>query len=221
MKTYHVYIETSKDALDEGGPLAHLPELPGCTARGKTVEATKDAIRQAAQDYVAFLRAQGERGLPDEFDLDFQEVKDYTLPPDYAPMSPEEIARARRWLEASRHAVLAEIEHLPGEAWDWQPAPDEGSLRWITNHMSGAELYLTDKLMKADHALLDRLETTRRAAFQRLDALAAGHMSRVTRFDGEEWTPRKVLRRMLEHEQEHLAQIRDLAAKYHSHQDAR
>jgi len=221
MKTYHVYIETSKDALDEGGPLAHLPELPGCTARGKTVEAAKNAIRQAAQDYVAFLRAQGERDLPDEFDLDFQEVKDYTLPPDYAPMSPEEIARARRWLEASRRAVLAEIEHLPSEAWDWKPAPDEWSLRWITNHMGGAELYLTDKLMEADRALLDRLETTRRAALQRLAALATEHMSRVTTFDGEEWTPRKVLRRMLEHEQEHLAQIRDLAAQHHSHQDVK
>jgi len=218
MKTYHVYIETSQDALDEGGPLAHLPELPGCTARGKTVEATKDAIRRAAQDYVAFLRTQGERDLPDEFDFDFHEVKDYTLPPDYEPTPPEEIARAKRWLEASRRVVLAEIENLPSEAWDWKPAPDDWSLRWITNHMGGAELYLTDKLMEPDHALLDRLETTRRAASERLDALAAENMSRVTTFDGEAWTPSKVLRRMLEHEQEHLAQIRDLVARFKSSQ---
>lgn len=218
MKTYHVYIETSQDALDEGGPLAHLPELPGCTARGKTVEATKDAIRRAAQDYVAFLRTQGERSLPDEFDFDFHEVKDYTLPPDYEPTTPEEIARAKRWLEASRRVVLAEIGYLPSEAWDWKPAPDEWSLRSITNHMGGAELYLTDKLMEPDRALPDRLETTRRAAFERLDALTAENMSRVTTFDGEAWTPKKVLRRMLEHEQEHLAQIRDLVARFKSSQ---
>ena len=218
MKTYHVYIETSQDALDEGGPLAHLPELPGCTARGRTVDAAKAAIRLAAHDYVAFLRAQGESDLPHEFDLDFQEVKDYTLPPDYAVLTPEEIARAKCWLEASRNAVLAEIQNLPTDAWDWKPAPDEWSLRWITNHMGGAELYLTDKLMEPDRALLDRLETTRRAAFQRLDALAAENMGRVTTFDGEAWTPKKVLRRMLEHEQEHLAQIRDLVARFKSSQ---
>jgi predicted RNase H-like HicB family nuclease len=66
MKTYHVYIETGPGAIEEGGPLAHVPELPGCTARAKTVEAVKDAIRQAAREYLAFLRAQGEGELPDE-----------------------------------------------------------------------------------------------------------------------------------------------------------
>jgi predicted RNase H-like HicB family nuclease len=216
LKTYHVYIETSQDALDEGGPLAHVPELPGCTARGKTVEAARDSIRQSAQDYVAFLRAQGERDLPDEFELEFEEVSGYTLPPDYVPMAPDEIARARRWLEASRGAVLAEINDLPTEAWDWKPAPGEWSLRWITNHMGGAELYLTDKLMEPERALLDRLAVTRRAALERLDALAAGNTGSVTTFEGEEWTLRKVLRRMLEHEQEHLSQIRDLVVQFKS-----
>ena len=216
MKTYHVYIETSQDALDEGGPLAHVPELPGCTARGKTVEAARDAIRQSAHDYVAFLRTQGERDLPDEFELEFEEVAGYTLPPDTVPMAPDEIARAKRWLEASRGAVLAEINHLPADAWDWKPAPGEWSLRSITNHMGGAELYLTDKLMEPDRALLDRLAVTRRAALERLDALAAENAGRVTTFDGEEWTPRKALRRMLEHEQEHLSQIRDLVVRFKS-----
>ena len=218
MKTYHVYIETSQDALDEGGPLAHVPELPGCTARGKTVEAARDAIRQSAQDYIAFLRAQGERDLPDEFELEFEEVAGYTLPPDTVPMAPDEIARAKRWLKASRAAVLAEINHLPADAWDWKPAPGEWSLRWITNHMGGAELYLTDKLMEPDRALLDRLAVTRRVALERLDALAAKDAGRVTTFDGEEWTPRKALRRMLEHEQEHLSQLRDLVVRFKSSQ---
>jgi hypothetical protein len=33
---------------------------------------------------------------------------------------------------------------------------------------------------------------------------------RVTRHSDEDWTPRKVARRMLEHEQEHLQQIREI-----------
>ena len=34
----------------------------------------------------------------------------------------------------------------------------------------------------------------------------------VTTFDGEDWTPRKVVRRMLEHEREHIHEIRELLA---------
>jgi predicted RNase H-like HicB family nuclease len=143
MKTYHVYIETGQDAIDEGGPLAHAPELPGCTARAKTVEAVKDAIRQAAHDYIAFLRAQGE-DLPTEFELEFEEVQAPTLPPDYAPMTAEEIARARHWLEASRRALLAELADMPADAWDWKPGENEWPLRAITGHMSTAELWYTE-----------------------------------------------------------------------------
>jgi predicted RNase H-like HicB family nuclease/uncharacterized damage-inducible protein DinB len=216
MKTYHVYIETTKDALDEGGPLAHVPELPGCAARAKTVDAVKDAIRQAARAYLAFLHAQGERDLPDDFDLEFEEVKDYTLPPDYVPPTPEELARARRWLEASRQAVLAELANLPAEAWDWKPTDNDWPLRAITSHMGTADLWYTDRLMEPERAPLDRLQVTRRAALDRLDALQSEHLGRVTTFDGEDWTPRKVVRRMLEHEQEHLAQIRDLITQYKS-----
>jgi hypothetical protein len=36
----------------------------------------------------------------------------------------------------------------------------------------------------------------------------------VTTHYGEEWTARKVARRALEHEREHLQQIRDLAERY-------
>ena len=32
--------------------------------------------------------------------------------------------------------------------------------------------------------------------------------------EGEEWTPRKVIRRMLEHEREHIAQLRQLIEAY-------
>lgn len=216
MKTYHVYIETSQEAIDEGGPLAHVPELPGCTAHAKTVDTVKAAIRQVIHNYVAFLRLQGERDLPSGFDLEFEEVKGYTLPPDYAPLTAEELERAKRWLTASRGAVLAELESLPADAWDWKPGEQDWSLRTVASHMGAAELYLTDKLMEPDRAPLDRLRMTRHAAFDRLDALTPDQLGQVTTFEGEEWTPRKILRRMLEHEQEHLAQIRDIVAHYRS-----
>jgi len=202
--------------LDEGGPLAHVPELPGCTARARTIDTVKAAIRQVIRDYLAHLRLQGERDLSSDFDLEFEEVKGYTLPPDYAPLTQEELEKAKRWLTASRRTMLTELESLPADAWDWKPGEKDWSLRTVTSHMGAAELYLTDKLMEPDRAPLDRLRVTRHVALDRLDALTPEQLGQVTTFDGEEWTPRKVLRRMLEHEQEHLAQIRDIVARYRS-----
>jgi predicted RNase H-like HicB family nuclease len=214
MKTYHVFIETSKDAISEGGPLAHVPELPGCTARAKTVDAVKQAIRQTVHDYTAFLRAEGERDLPEEFDLKFEETQSLTLAPDYAPMTAEEIERAKRWLDASRHALLAELADLPDDAWDWKPGVDDWPLHAIADHIGESELWYTDKLMEPDRAPLDRLDVTRRISLDRLDALAPQDVGHVTIFEGEDWTLRKILRRMLEHQQEHLVQVRDLVARY-------
>ena len=218
MKAYRVYIETSQEALDEGGLLAHVPELPGCTARARTMDTVKAAIRQVIHEYLATLRLQGEHDLPSDFDLEFEEVKDYTLPPDYAPPTAEELERAKSWLTASRRAVLAELESLPADAWDWKPGEKDWPLRTVASHMGAAELYLTDKLLPPDRAPLDRLAATRQVALDRIDALEPDQLGQVTTFDGEEWTPRKALRRMLEHEQEHLSQIRDLVVRFKSSQ---
>ena len=51
-------------------------------------------------------------------------------------------------------------------------------------------------------------------ALERLRALAESDLGRVTYHQGEEWTPRKVVRRMLEHEREHIAQLRQLIQEY-------
>ncbi len=216
MQIFHVYVETGQAALDEGGPLAHVPALPGCTARAKSLEQIPDAIRQAILAYLAFLRASGESAPPDEFDIELEEVAGYTLPPDYAPLTPSELAQTLRWLQASRQAVLSEFANLPPEAWDWKPGDGEWPLRTLVGHLGNAELYLTDKLMEPERAPFDRLDATRRIALERLAAVSQENPDRVTTFDGEDWTPRKVLRRMLEHEQEHLAQIRDIVSKYKS-----
>ena len=51
-------------------------------------------------------------------------------------------------------------------------------------------------------------------AFASLRGLTDADRGRVTVHYGEEWTPRKVARRALEHEREHLAQIRELGERY-------
>ena len=63
MAKYLVYIETIGDPITVKGPVAHVPALPGASARGKTIEEAKQNIRDAVEEYLALLRDVGE-GVP-------------------------------------------------------------------------------------------------------------------------------------------------------------
>jgi hypothetical protein len=80
--------------------------------------------------------------------------------------------------------------------------------------MAESDLWYTDRLKQWPEAPLFRLAATRGVALERLRALSDDERSRVTYHEGDEWTPRKVIRRMLEHEREHIAQLRRLVALY-------
>jgi predicted RNase H-like HicB family nuclease len=56
MKRYAIVVERA-----EGNFAAYVPDLPGCIATGKTVEATEQLLREAIEIHIAGLR---EDGLP-------------------------------------------------------------------------------------------------------------------------------------------------------------
>lgn len=64
MPKYLVYIETVGDMINQRGPLAHVPALPGAAARGKTVEEAKENIHAAIIEYLQLLRNVGEPASP-------------------------------------------------------------------------------------------------------------------------------------------------------------
>ena len=53
MKKYLVYIESVGDPMTGEGPAAHVPNLPGASARGKTVAEAKEKVREAVTEYLA------------------------------------------------------------------------------------------------------------------------------------------------------------------------
>ena len=73
-------------------------------------------------------------------------------------------------------------------------------------------MWYTDRLTQWPQAPLFRLAAARGVALERLRDMSEEKRAGATTFDGEDWTPRKVVRRMLEHEREHIHQIRDLLA---------
>ncbi len=216
MPKYLVYIETTGDLITRKGPVAHVPALPGATARGETVEEAREKIHQAIKDYLALLHNVGEavpRG-DGELHLEFEEVNTTTFLTDYDTLRPNEIEMLFRWMAISRQELMDLVKQIPPDALDWQPDAETPSVRDIICHVAEADLWYTDRLTQWPEAPLFRLAATRGVALERLRSLNEKDRASVKIHEGEEWTPRKVMRRMLEHEREHIAQLYGLLERY-------
>jgi predicted RNase H-like HicB family nuclease/uncharacterized damage-inducible protein DinB len=214
MKKYLVYIETGGDPITRKGPVAHVPALPGASARGETIEEVKENIREAIKKYLRLLRDVGE-SVPrasEGIELEFEEVDTTTFLTDYDALRPNEMETLFRWMAISRQELMDLVKELPEEAFGWKQNDDSPTVREILCHLAEADLWYTDRLKRWPEAPLFRLAAARGVALERLRDLTEEKRASVTAFEGEEWTPRKVMRRMLEHEREHIHQIRELLA---------
>jgi predicted RNase H-like HicB family nuclease/uncharacterized damage-inducible protein DinB len=216
MVKYLVYIETVGDPITIKGPVAHVPALPGASARGKTVEEAKENIRVAVEEYLSLLRDVGEPvpKASEEVRLEFEEVNTTTFLTDYDAIHPNEMETLFRWMAVSRQELMDLVKNLPEDAFQWKHDDDAPTIRDILCHMAEADLWYTDRLKQWPEAPLFRLAATRGVALERLRALTDKERARVTIHEGEEWTPRKVVRRMLEHEREHITQLSELIEAY-------
>ncbi|UCC89206.1 MAG: type II toxin-antitoxin system HicB family antitoxin [Anaerolineales bacterium] len=222
MAKYLVYIETVGDRTGTEGPVAHVPALPGASARGKNIQEARQNIRAAIDEYLSLLRDVGEPvpKASEDIHLEFEEVGTTTFLTDYDAIHPNEMETLFRWMAVSRQELMDLVKSLPASAFDWKPEEDTPAIRDILCHMAEADLWYTDRLKQWPEAPLFRLAATRGVALERLRALSDEERVRVTKHEGEEWTPRKVIRRMLEHEREHITQLHRLIESYRSHSNA-
>lgn len=216
MPHYKVYLETSAEAIEEGGYLAHVPDLIGCVARGKTKEQAIEKTRDAIAAYHALLRNRG-ISVPaanEPVEMDVAETDALTLEPDYPPISDQELDDLWHLQSASRESLLETLSEMPSSSLNWRENQKSWSVRNVLEHMARADLWYASRLEESALAeLLWRLAATRELVMTQLHNLPSDARGRVTKHDGEDWTPRKVARRMLEHEQEHLQQIREIIEK--------
>ncbi len=151
--------------------------------------------------------------------------------PDREPVGPQEMEDYFRLMDHARVDLLALVQVLPPALLDWQPYPDWFSIGRVLRHVGNAEEWYTSRLVPpeslppewdndADLPLFEFLEMERRTALGRLRQLTPAERSSVvypmawTRHPEEAWTLGKVLRRFLEHELEHTAQVRSLLDLY-------
>lgn len=213
-KKYLVYIESEGDPITVKGPVAHVPGLPGAAARGRTVAEAKENVRAAIQEYVRLLRDVGESvpRVSDGIELEFQEVDSAMFLTDYDALRPNEMETVFRWMAISRQELMDLVKELPEEALTWKKDEETPSIGELLCHLAEADLWYTDRLKQWPQAPIFRLAAARGVALERLRELSEDKRATVTTFDGQEWTPRKVLRRILEHEREHIQQIKELLA---------
>ncbi len=206
---YHVYLEPDDDA----GYLAHVPELIGCAARGKTPDETLARTREAIAAIRAVQRKHGGAVPPaDEvIEFDVTETQGATLPSDWTPFRDAELEDLWERAAFARQELLDALNGMPTHALEYKPNENAWTIRNILAHVAQADLYFASRLEEGGlREMIWRLSATRALLLQHLQALPAAQRDHATQHGGEDWTPRKVARRMLEHEQEHLDQIREI-----------
>ena len=197
--------------------LAHVPALPGCVASGTTQDEAIANARRAFRDYLALLEA---RGVSIEhwkaLDPDTFEAKplpeDRVAPEDVGPLEEHELRDFLHRFEASRSALLSLVRGLSPDELERKPTPTTWSVREALEHIMEGEVDFLSKLERWPDDPFNTLQAVHRMAFQRFTVMEPEDTALDRRIMGRRWTTGKVMRRMLEHEFEHYAQIKEIVA---------
>ncbi len=209
-----------------------VPSLPGCVAVGPTSDTAIEITRAAIAERLDFLRRHGET-IPGAEPIEIV-VADHVIErkllgfgqqfftPDAEPLTQGEARRQLRWAAWSREEFVA-AARAQTEPLTVKPAAGGRSAAAIISHVAGAEwAYVSATLgtLRGGSAAIaaieeageqpwDALASERRALMARLETMTPEELTRVVERNGKpRWTARRMLRRLLEHEWEHVRELR-------------
>ena len=216
--------------------IAWALEHPGCFAYGADGDSALAALSVALCDYEAWITkheaqpwlsidtieshvedAWTDYNINEAFDRD--EKSDYYMVDawfqhDWKPLTATDIERGLKLLAWSREDLLKTIEGLDAKKLDQTYPNERWSIAGILKHIGGAECWYLDRLELAlpreqiPSEPFARLKVSRARLNEVLPTLEGS--KQVVGVDGEFWSPRKVLRRALWHERDHIEHIRKL-----------
>jgi uncharacterized damage-inducible protein DinB/predicted RNase H-like HicB family nuclease len=237
MMLYRLYVESGPMRKKT---MVHVLDLMGCIANGPTTEIALERTPRAIQAYLRLLRRHGESVDPDApFTTEIAEHvtegswlgngdPSLVFPTDLEPLTPEDIETYARRLEWSRAEVLALVEGLSEQRWVEKPQPIGRSIRAILEHIFGAEYAYMRSFGKLEgisgpgapermqkEELIEWMGDVRAFELKRLRSLSEEERSApfVRGKQTRTRIARKVLRRMLEHEWEHLVELSECLGK--------
>lgn len=220
------------DGAPDGPWMGHLLSEVGCIWLAPTKEeATARAAVEIAA-FFAWLREHGEPGaqLLDPADLaptvaDVQEIPGFghsggavgLFPPDHEPLTDAHLAAAVRRLGYARRDLLQAVTEIPPEALDWAPLGGKRTVRENLVHVHRCHGWYLTRVLGRETVGRLLPEPWPEELFTSMKWVMEGAVSallnlppalRTGRFmadrPAEEWTPRKMVRRFVEHEREHL-----------------
>ncbi len=226
----------------EGRSLAWALDFPGCFAYGANgAEALLNVPRAVLQyaDWIerhtssSWLAGLGDFDvrLVDTWDCysindDFEQVlpgKDINeinawFRQDWKPLTEAEVQRGLMLLEWSRADLLASVAGLSPEQLNAEEPGERWPINGILNHVGGAEWWYLDRLdlagiprQQVSKVPVERLAMVRRRLKEVLPTLVGSKL--VLGKEGEFWSPRKLLRRALWHELDHINHILNLLSR--------
>jgi predicted RNase H-like HicB family nuclease/uncharacterized damage-inducible protein DinB len=234
MSEYQLYVESGPKHRKT---MVHVPALLGCIAQGPTTEEALAATPLAIRRYLAFERRHG-AAMDPEAPLETVVAEhvtegswigqgdpepgfrfDFNPPPE-----PEELTALVGRLGWQEEELVAAFGAAPPQALLARPDAGGRSLLAMADHLAGAHAaYLRYQVGKvpglaeaaksvpaaADPAELSRaLAELWRLSRSRVAAMTADEVAQRVQHGKVTWTTRRMLRRMLEHEWEHLEEIR-------------
>ncbi|MGH2376143.1 MAG: DinB family protein [bacterium] len=137
-------------------------------------------------------------------------------------VTPEEVARALRWMGILRSETMAFVDALPREALQWTSPGQARTIKRHLQHIAGAERWYLQRLALGPFPDLgrtrdpvERLVRVRTLVGWRLLRLSPEERARIVRTDGKWWSARKMLGRFLYHERYHIRSMARIA-RYHA-----
>jgi hypothetical protein len=229
MSRYDLYLESGPKRKKT---MVHVLDLLGCVANGPTTEAALEATPDAIRSFRRFLHRHGE-----EIDLDAPidtRIAEHVTEGDWlgngspylifeadlAPIEDDEVERLLRRVEW----MIADLASWVGTRSDAQlddTDVDGRTSRAIVLHVLGAQgNFLSAALSGAKgfgaiHGAAERGEIDLATAlyrtiplmYQRVDQTTYEQRNAVRELSSRQYTLRKALRRMLEHDWEHLVEL--------------
>lgn len=221
----------------DGRCMAWALDYPGLYSYGANVDEALAALPSSAQAYVEWNRQHGGPApfQPAKLKVNVDETwNSYIIGSDFEPaeegyevnawfrndwkpLSAKDVQLGLKLLTWSREDVLASVDGLYPEYLD-APFPGERwTIRGVLGHIGRAEWWYLDRLglafprLELPEDVFQRLELVRARLNQILPTLAGSRQ--VIGIDGEFWSPRKLLRRVVWHERDHAEHILKLIKK--------
>jgi predicted RNase H-like HicB family nuclease len=198
----------------DGSFLVHALTLPGCTAGGSTRDEALSSFQAVLSQWLTLLGSLGETLPPrdaelqitvDEWHRGDAAVADgessVLLDADRQELTEGELLSLLHRLGDLRGNLLSRVRPLPDAALDsvWR---GEWTARLALEELARSHWFTLSRLGSSSMAevpdrTLPRLDTSMALVVQRFTELRPEARSSVTELEGELWTPRKVLRRLL------------------------